>query len=192
MSVPQELAPVLTISQGVIDDTFAAVHSTPIDEFRRAEYQRLADAGDPTEHMLMSAFGILIAGAGEKVATSFLVGGFIVTHSLYAEAEQKAMVLRRPDTAMVAPQVDAIARAFNPSKQFDVSDMYDEFPTQPALCAAINGLKSPATRVGALTVMGVYAHHLIEPGHKMTIRIGDLPIPGTADATSQVTVSPAE
>jgi hypothetical protein len=192
MSSSQEQPAVVIVSAETIDDTFTAVQTTTIDDFRRQEYLRLASAQDPAEHMLMSAFGILIGNAGDKNAMSFLVGGFIVTRSLYTEAANQGLVLRRPDPALVAPQVDAIARAFDPAKQFEISGIYDEFPQQQALCGAINGLRSSATRVGALTMMGVYAHHLIEPGHKMTIRIGDVALPGTPESSPAVQVSPIE
>lgn len=181
----------LVISQATLDETFAAIHSSELPDFRRAEFMRLANHHDPTERMIQEAFGTICGRRGNEIGYQFMVGSFIVTRSLYCEAEAQGVEIRRADVLAVEPQVQAIAGVLDPARAFVLDDIYDEFPGQPALCAAVNGLKSSPTRVGALTMMGVYAHHLIPPGHKLTLRIGDAALPGS-NPQSPVTITPIE
>lgn len=183
-------AEAVRISQQTLDDTFAAVKSSDFQEFRDAEFTRLSGYQDPAEFLIKQAFEILINRIGEQDARRFMVGSLIITRSLYVEAVHQGITIKRPDTPMVEEQVRAIAGAIEPGRSFELTDMYDEFPDQQPLCTAVNGLNSPATRVGSLTMMGVYAHHLIAPGHKMTLRIDDVELPGLTTEGGVVAVSP--
>lgn len=139
--------------------------------FKNQEYARLREYGDPTEWLIQDAFARICSRQGDEKAYRFMAGSLVVTRSVYVSAEEQDMSVERPPVTELTPSIRNIVRKLHPDSTIDISDVDDRFEVQPALCSMVRQLNFTHSRVGALSMMGLYARQLMPRDYNLALVI---------------------
>lgn len=183
-------APFIRALPEVVDQSVALCKEDII-AFKKQEYARLREYGDPTEWLIQDTFANICAKQSDDIAYRFMAGSLVVTRSVYRSAEEQHLPVKRPPVTEGAPFIQKIVHKLHPTSTIDISDLDDRSTVQPALCNMVRRLQFTHSRVGSLAMMGLYARQLMPHDYNLALIIDGEPFTSVIHRPTSVPTEPA-